>query len=944
MADVFVSYSRSDKGFVSRLADDLEGRGKNVWIDVDGIRDGEKFPEALRRAIEGSDAFVFVISPDSVTSEYCEQEVAHAAELNKRIVPLALHQVLDEQIPEEIRFRNWIPIEADGDTAIDRVITAIDTDLAWEQQHTRLTVKALEWDASGRDGSFLLRGSDLSAAERWLAEGAGKDPGPTPLEQEYLLAARQAASRRQHVLLGGSLTVAVVAIGLLIFALISRGQAVSAETSAHAQALAAESEVQQSVDPERAVLLAMAAVRTQVTYGTNSTMFALRSAIDASTIRYRLPPAGTQGCGGPGVAYDPAPGSDVLAEGLCDGDIVFADATTGRVEHSVRLPRANAIQLAYTADGSALIDATSTRLLELDPRTGAVRARGPFLPGLVRFAVDPRAPIVAALGGLQHGQLDFWDTATGRLTVVRPSRAQARMLGQVSALTYSPDGRRLAISFSQGPPNAPGLIVYDIASGRIVRSLSSVGSLSRFVATAAYSPDGRELAVGEVLPAGGTVVVLNASTLKPVPGFRPVNDPDVEPAAVAFSPDGARLAYGFSDGTAGLVSAARGQPIDTYAGDNAAITALSFSPDGKLLATGSGDGTTRAWRTTGLALRTVTVGGELADVEPDAGGFLSLASPGAGPGAGVVAQRWVDAGRPADRPLVLSAITNVNAFFLGAGGRLAAVIPAAPGTGSVVRVWNVAERRIVRTVPLRAPQGSEPVMSPDGNLIAMTVQGPFTPPAPPLDLDVLDLGTGRQRVLASETSCPAGWRGFAFSPSDRLLAAGTFCGTDVSVWNPATGKQVGGALGLRGGELAWIAFSPDGRHVAIASWNGTIRVSPVPLNVNRTVTLTENTKGVPMVAYSPDGRYLASAGLDHTVRIFDAHSLTELRVIQQPAAVTGVAFTGDSQDVLSWGADNDVRLWDACTECENPQALLRLAGSGVTRSLTAAERTEFGVG
>ena len=111
-------------------------------------------------------------------------------------------------------------------------------------------------------------------------------------------------------------------------------------------------------------------------------------------------------------------------------------------------------------------------------------------------------------------------------------------------------------------------------------------------------------------------------------------------------------------------------------------------------------------------------------------------------------------------------------------------------------------------------------------------------------------------------------------------------------------------------------------------------MSPVPLNVNRTVTLTEHTKGVPMVAYSPDGRYLASAGLDHTVRIFDAHSLTELRVIQQPAAVTGVAFTGDSQDVLSWGADNDVRLWDACTDCENPQALLRLAGSRVTRSLT----------
>ena len=70
-----------------------------------------------------------------------------------------------------------------------------ETDLPWEQQHTRITVKALEWDGAGRDSSFLLRGSDLAAAERWLAEGVDKERGPTALEQEYLLAARQAASR-----------------------------------------------------------------------------------------------------------------------------------------------------------------------------------------------------------------------------------------------------------------------------------------------------------------------------------------------------------------------------------------------------------------------------------------------------------------------------------------------------------------------------------------------------------------------------------------------------------------------------------------------------------------------------------------------------------------------------------------------------------------------------
>jgi TIR domain len=103
VADVFVSYSRRDAEFAARLAAELEQRGKAVWMDVDGIRDAELFPVALRRAIESSDAFVFVISPDAVRSPFCEQEIAHAAELNKRIVPVAWREVPDSEIPEEVR-------------------------------------------------------------------------------------------------------------------------------------------------------------------------------------------------------------------------------------------------------------------------------------------------------------------------------------------------------------------------------------------------------------------------------------------------------------------------------------------------------------------------------------------------------------------------------------------------------------------------------------------------------------------------------------------------------------------------------------------------------------------------------------------------------------------------------------------------------------------------
>ena len=194
MADVFISYSRSDAEFVHRLQHKLEARGKEVWVDVEGIRDAEVFPEALLRAIESSNAFVFVISPDAVRSRFCAQEVEHAVALNKRIVPLVLRSAPDRELPESIRVRNWIPIDDGGfDRGVERLVTAVETDLEWERQHSRLTVKALEWEQSGRDRSFLLRGSELADAERWLAAASERESGANPIEQEYLLAARVAA-------------------------------------------------------------------------------------------------------------------------------------------------------------------------------------------------------------------------------------------------------------------------------------------------------------------------------------------------------------------------------------------------------------------------------------------------------------------------------------------------------------------------------------------------------------------------------------------------------------------------------------------------------------------------------------------------------------------------------------------------------------------------------
>jgi WD40 repeat protein len=448
----------------------------------------------------------------------------------------------------------------------------------------------------------------------------------------------------------------------------------------------------------------------------------------------------------------------------------------------------------------------------------------------------------------------------------------------------------------------------------------------------AFSPDGRRLAVAEspVGGATGSVVIRDAATLALRRTL--VELPDVTTTAVAFSPDGTRVAYGAADGSAGLVSAATGETIVAYLGQTAAVTQVAFAPDGALAATASADGTVRVWRARGLDLSSVRAG-NLADVRVGADGFVTLAS---GP-RGAVAQRWSFTGTPLAPPLVFYPRSAASAVFLGPGGRLAGVIVAQPPAMAPVQVWNIAERRQVAAVPPSlAPQGV-PIFSPDGRMLAVPTLTSQNTSATALAL--VDARTGHSRTLGA-TSCSRGWRGYDFDDSGTLVAAGSFCG-EVHVWNVATGRAVGRPFAL-GGEPADIAFSPDARRIAVASWNSTVKVADISTG-GVIATLADHTRGVPMAAYSPDGRYLATASLDHTVRIWDARTLTPLRVITHPDPVFGVGFTLDSRRVITFDAAGVVRVWDACTACGNPRALLALARTRVTRELSAQERQTFGV-
>src|SRR5262245_5086377 len=265
--EVFISYSRKDKEFVRRLDEELKRRDREAWVDWEGIPPGDTWEKTIYGAIESTHTFIFVLTPDSIASEVCGREIAHAVANNKRLVPIVHREVVADTVPKSLGELNWIFFKDSDDfnEATDKLISALDTDLTWVRAHTRLLTRAIEWENKGRNNSFVLRGEDLRSAEQWLAQaGAQKERQPTALQTEYIIASRKAAARRQRITLGAVSVALAIAGALAVLAWIKRNDAVSQANIALARQLAAQAELTRNERPdlvERSVLLAVESLK-----------------------------------------------------------------------------------------------------------------------------------------------------------------------------------------------------------------------------------------------------------------------------------------------------------------------------------------------------------------------------------------------------------------------------------------------------------------------------------------------------------------------------------------------------------------------------------------------------------------------------------------------------------------------------------------------------------
>jgi len=234
---VFISYSRKDKLFARKLHTAINSEGIEAWVDWEGIPPSADWMTEITGAIHNSDALVFIISPNSLISKVCMDELEIGITNNKRIIPILYRETEKKRkIHPKLASTNWVYVRTKKDdfkSAIQKLLAAIQTDLGWMQQHTRLLQRATEWNQKNRNNSYLLQGSDLEDGEHWLtASTATVERGVIPLQAEYISISRKMAVQRQRNLIIGVGAALVLSIFFGIFAFIQRDAAIESEKHA----------------------------------------------------------------------------------------------------------------------------------------------------------------------------------------------------------------------------------------------------------------------------------------------------------------------------------------------------------------------------------------------------------------------------------------------------------------------------------------------------------------------------------------------------------------------------------------------------------------------------------------------------------------------------------------------------------------------------------------
>ena len=160
----------------------------------------------------------------------------------------------------------------------------------------------------------------------------------------------------------------------------------------------------------------------------------------------------------------------------------------------------------------------------------------------------------------------------------------------------------------------------------------------------------------------------------------------------------------------------------------------------------------------------------------------------------------------------------------------------------------------------------------------------------------------------------------AFSPDGRKVATASYDNT-ARLWDVETGKQIQRLE--HDGSVYGVAFSPDGKKLATASSDSSARLWDV--RTGKQIQRLEHDRSVNAVAFSPDGQKLATASSDSSARLWDVGTGKQLQRLEHNNSVNAVAFSPDGQKLATASDDKTACIWTLDIRLVMEEACSRLA-------------------